>query len=119
MRKKILILILLLVANMTPAISKQLELRAKTTRQKGYLRIPSATRVSADYENGIVTLYITAYTGNVQICIYDSEGNIVESESSFVSGSGTLTVDIDVFEETDYIITVALNDTVYYGRFEA
>lgn len=80
--------------------------------------MPSRMKVSADYEDGVVSVNVVAFTGNVEVCIYDSEGNILGYESAPFTGNGSLTIDINALEGTNCTITVALNGTVYYGQFE-
>ena len=45
------------------------------------MRIPADPQVSADYDSGAATLGISAYTGNVQIYVYDSDTDIYNARS--------------------------------------
>lgn len=107
-----------LVCCFTTAASRPVKLLAKTF-QHTRMRMPSATCVSADYDDGIITLSISAYTGNVQVYVYDSNGNIVAYACSAISGSGTLNINVDYLTEGDYTLSIALDNGTYSGKFQA
>lgn len=117
MKKKVLILMLLLVTNLAPVISRPVMLRARSTFQRGCMRMPSATHISSDFDNGILTLSISAYTGDVQICVYDSDGNLVDNTISSVLSSGMIALNLDSLSEGDYTLTIFLNNAEYSGCF--
>ena len=74
--KKLLILLLLFVT-FIPGYAFGIDIRKEGTVQHGGMRMPSIERVSADYENGIITIAVKGYTGGVQVLVSDSQGNIV------------------------------------------
>lgn len=119
MKKKILILFLLLASGMMPAMSRPIMIRARSTFQHRRLRAPSATRVSADYENGKLTLNVSAYTGNVQIYVSDSQGNVVGYTISSIVNGGAVTLDIGNLKEGYYTLDVVLGNATYVGQFDA
>lgn len=64
--KKLLILLLVLVT-LIPSSASAIDIRKEGTVQHGGTRMPSITRVSADYEDRVVTVGISRYTGNVHL----------------------------------------------------
>lgn len=106
MKKKILILFLLLASGMTPAMSRPIMIRARSTFQHRRLRAPSATRVSADYETGKLTLKVSAYTGNVQVYVSDSQGNVIGYTMASIVNGGIVTLDLGVIEKGSYTLDV-------------
>lgn len=80
--------------------------------------MPSATHISADYDNGIITLNISAYTGNVQVYVYDSNGNVVAYDCTVISGSSTLTIEVGNLTEGEYTLYVVLDNASYNGQVQ-
>lgn len=118
MKKKIIILTLSLVSCLATATSRPIMIRARSTFQHTRMRMPSARHISADYENGIITLNISAYTGNVQVYVYDLDGSIVAYDYTTISGNGSLTINVGNMLEGDYIISVVLDNDTYSGEFQ-
>lgn len=106
MKKKILILFLLLASGISPIISRPIMIRARSTFQHRRMRVPSATRLSADYENGKLTLNVSAYTGNVQVYVSDSQGNVEGYTMASIVNGGIFTLDLGVIEEGSYTLDV-------------
>lgn len=106
MKKKILILLLLLASGISPIISRPIMIRARSTFQHRRMRVPSATRLSADYENGKLTLNVSAYTGNVQVYVSDSQGNVIGYTMASIVNGGIVTLDLGVIEEGSYTLDV-------------
>lgn len=119
MRKTIIVL-LLAVFGISFAYPKYISVKQREFAfQHRRARMPSITKVSADYERGAVTLYVTGYAGSVQIDVRDSNGNIVGTTMTYVSGKGTITLDINAFQGELYYLNIALGNTTYVGQFYA
>lgn len=114
--KKIIALLLMLIT-LSPSQASEINVKRKETMQQGRPRIPSMTRVVADYENGVVTLKITDYTGNVQVYVSDSQGNVIGYTLATVSGKGTVTFGIDTVTSGCYLLNIVLDNATYYGQF--
>ncbi len=116
--KKLLILLLVFVT-FIPGYAFGIDIRKEGTTHHGGMRTPSITRVSADYENGLITVDVKGYTGGVQVYVSDSLGNIVGYTMTSVTNSGVVTLDLGAVEEGNYMLNVALNNTNYVGYFDA
>ena len=81
------------------------------------MRMPSATQVAADYEDRVVTVGISRYTGNVQVYVYDANGIVVGYTVSSISGSGTVTLDTSNLPQGDYTLCIILDNATYSGEF--
>lgn len=119
MKKKILILLMLLASGISPIISRPIMIRARSTFQHRRMRAPSATRVSADYETGKLTLNVSAYTGNVQVYVSDSQGNVVGYTMNSVVNGGSVYLDLGTLDEGGYTLDVVLRNATYVGQFDA
>lgn len=100
-----------------PCAATGIDIRKEGTVQHGGARMPSATKVTADYDNGIVTLNVTGYTGNVQVYVSDSQGNVVGYTMSSVVNRGSVALDLGVLSEGSYYLSIALDNASYYGEF--
>lgn len=119
MRKTILLL-LLAVFGFSFAYPKYISVKQKEFGfQHRRARIPAITKVSADYENGLMTLYVTGYTGSIQVDVSDTNGNIVGTTTAYVSCKGTITLDINAVQGELYSLNIALVNTTYVGQFYA
>lgn len=74
-----------------PISAKRIPLSAKAGFHRGHLRMPSLQRVVADYEDGIMTIDVSGYTGSVKVNISEPNGTIVCQTEEIVSGTGTIT----------------------------
>ena len=77
--KKLLIFLLVLVT-LIPSCASAIDIRKEGTVQQGGMRTPSLTRVSADYENGIITIGVNGYTGGIQVLVSDFQDNNVHGK---------------------------------------
>lgn len=118
MERRILTLVFLFMMCLTPISSKPLKLLARGTFQHGRMRMPVATRVSADYESGLMAINVQNYSGLAQINIYDADGMPVYSSNYTVTGTSTLTLSTENLDEGEYTITISLDNIVYSGDFE-
>lgn len=107
-----------MLITLSPSQASEINVKRKETMQQGRPRIPSMTRVVADYENGVVTLKISDYSGNVQVYVNDSQGNIVGYTLATVSGNGTVTLSIDPVIGRSCFLNIVLDNTTYYGQFD-
>lgn len=118
--KKTIILILLSVFGMSFAYPRHISFKQREYAfQHRRARVPSFTRVSADYEDGKITLDVTGYTGNVQVYVSDSQGNVVEYTMASIVNGGIVTLDLGVIEEGSYTLDVVLGNATYVGQFDA
>lgn len=116
MKKVILFLLMLLV--ISPCQATDINVRRKATTSKGGMRMPSITRVSADYENGLITVGVKGYTGGIQVLVSDSQGNIVSSTMSSITNSGVVSLDLGALAEGNYTLNIVLDSATYYGQFD-
>lgn len=118
--KKTIILILLSVFGMSLAYPRHISFKQREYAfQHRRARVPSMVRVSADYEDGKITLDVTGYTGNVQIYVSDSQGNVVGYTISPIVNGGAVTLDIGNLKEGYYTLDVVLGNATYVGQFDA
>ena len=47
---------------LSPCQANSINVKREATTSKGSMRTPSITRVFADYENGLITVYVKGYT---------------------------------------------------------
>lgn len=95
------------------------DLKREAKFPKSGVRMPSVTRVTADYDAGIITLQVTGYTGSIQVYVYDSNGNVVSYDCSVISGRGAFSINVDNLTEGDYILSIVLDNATYNGEFHA
>lgn len=108
---------LIVVAFSIGLYATNVDLKRDAKFPKSGVRMPSLTRVSADYEDGVVTLKITGYTGNVQVYVSDSQGNVIGYTLAMVSSNGTVTLSIDAVMGENYFLNIVLDNATYYGQF--
>ncbi|SEQ53370.1 protein of unknown function [Segatella baroniae B14] len=117
MKKIILFLLMLLV--ISPCQATGINVKREATTSKGSMRMPSITRVSADYENGLITVDVKGYTGGVQVFVSDPQGNVVGYTISSVTNNGIVTLNLGSLSEGDYTLNIVLDSATYYGQFDA
>lgn len=115
---KKLIALILMFAALTPCNARGINLRIKNSQNQHGARIPASTRLSADYEDGIVTLNITGYTGTVKAYVYDAQGNIVGCTMDSVTNSGVVALNLGLLQNGSYTLFIELCNTAYYGLFD-
>ena len=115
--KKLIVLLLMLVA-FVPCNAIGIDLHEDNFSHHGGARIPASTRLSADYEDGIVTLKITGYIGTVQVYVYDAQGNIVGCTMDSVTNSGVVALNLGLLQNGSYTLFIKLCNTAYYGLFD-
>lgn len=115
--KKILIAILMSLA-ILPSMATQINVRTKATLPRGGARMPSITHVSADYENGFLTVNVQKYLGMVWVYIYDADGSVIGENAANIISDGSVSTDITHLKKGDYTLRVVLSDTIYEGTFK-
>jgi len=78
MKKIFLFLLMSLV--ISPSQASGINVKREATTPKGGMRMPSITRVSADYDDGHITVDVKGYTGGVQVIVSDSQDNNVHGK---------------------------------------
>lgn len=112
---KQIISLLLMLLILSPSQASTINVKRAGTMHQGGARIPSATQVVADYDNGVITVDISRYTGNVQVYVYDADGIVVGYTVSTISGSGTVTLDTSNLPQGDYTLCIILDNDTYSG----
>lgn len=115
MKKIILFLLMLLV--ISPCQATGINVKREATTSKGGMRMPFITQVTADYDDGVVTVDVSRYTGTVQLYVYDANNTIVNYAIATISGSGTVTMSVDNIPEGDYTLYIVLGNATYNGKF--
>lgn len=115
--KQILITILLSLA-LLPSNAASIDVKKAETTHQGGARMPSSTKLTADYENGTLTLNVSRYVGCVQVIIYNNENMPVASLTTTSAGSNTITMSVDYLSYGEYTLYVVLGSVVYIGGFE-
>ena len=94
MMKTKIILVLVFLLSIMPIYSKPISFRMKGAFQRGCPRMPSITKVEADYEGEDIAVNIQKYSGTVWICIYDVDGNLVSSIADTITKNGFITQNV-------------------------
>lgn len=115
MKKIILFLLMLLV--ISPCQATGINVKRGATTSKGGMRMPFITQVTADYDDGVVTVDVSRYTGTVQLYVYEANNTIVNYAIATISGSGTVTMSVDNIPEGDYTLYIVLGNATYNGKF--
>ena len=77
--------------------------------------MPSITQLTADYDDGVVTVDVSRYTGTVQLYVYDANNTIVNYAIATISGSGTVTMNIGDIPKGTYRLCIVLDNATYSG----
>ena len=108
-------LVLLLGLFVGSASSRSVNIRERKHFQQGRMRMPSATQIAADYDDGVVTVDVSRYTGTVQLYVYDANNTIVNYAIATISGSGTVTMNIGDIPKGTYRLCIVLDNATYSG----
>lgn len=114
---KKLFAILLTFVILIPCSASGIDIRKEGTVQHGGMRMPSIKRVSADYENGLITIEVKGYTGGVQVFISDSQGNVIGYTISSIANGGSVSLDLGTLREGSYSLKIVLDNATYDGQF--
>lgn len=115
--KHIISLLLMLLA-LTPCQATNINVKREHTSEHGGMRMPSFQRIGADYENGDITVKVSGYTGNVQVIIYNTNGDIVGNAISFVSDNDDIIMSFGDQGEGEYTLCIVLDNATYSGEFQ-
>lgn len=115
---KNLFILLLVFVTLIPSSASAIDIRKEGTVHQGGMRTPSLTRVSADYEDGLITVGVKGYTGSIQVLVSDSQGNIVSSTISSITNSGVVSLNLGALAEGGYSLNIILDNATYYGQFD-
>lgn len=108
MVKTKIILVLVFLLSIMPIYSKPISFRMKGAFQRGCPRMPSITKVEADYEGEDIAVNIQKYSGTVWICIYDVDGNLVSSIADTITKNGFITQNVANLPTGEYTLCIAL-----------
>ena len=112
---KLAFALLMAALNIVAGFSKPINLKAKTIIQHGCSRVPSATKVEADYETGMVNIKTYHCDGIVCVNIYDEAGNIIRTNIFKAKESNN--VDISNLPIGNYILEIVTENQTYTGFF--
>ena len=108
-------LVLLLGLFVGSASSRSVTRRESKRFQQGRMRMPSATQVTADYDDGVITVDVSRYIGTVQLYVYDANNTVVDCAVATISGSGTVTMNICDMPQGTYRLCIVLDNATYSG----
>lgn len=100
-----------------PCTATSIDIRKEGTIHHGGPRMPSITKVAADYENDVITIEVEGYTGGFQVFVSDVQDNVVCYTMSSIVNSGTITLDIGALAEGSYSLNIVLGNDAYWGQF--
>lgn len=87
----------------------------ESTSSKEECACASATQIAADYDDGVITVDVSRYTGTVQLYVYEANNTIVNYAIATISGSGTVTMNIGDTPQGTYRLCIVLDNATYSG----
>ena len=109
------LMLLTLILTPIPCQSTGIDVKGHETISHGGARMPSITQLTADYDDGVVTVDVSRYTGTVQLYVYDANNTIVNYAIATISGSGTVTMNIGDIPQGTYRLCIVLDNATYSG----
>lgn len=109
-----LVLFLMLVT-FVPCNATSIDIRTEGNVQHGGMRMPSIMRISADYENGLINVGISRYSGSVQVYIYDVNGLVVGYTAATISEEGSVKINVGDLSQGNYSLRIVLDNATYSG----
>lgn len=104
--------------NVSAVFSKPLNLRkTNTTFQHGVARIPTATKIEAEFTEETITVKTYRYFGSVQINVCDRDGNIIKSHTGHTDEHNEFTIDVSNIENGDYLLYIITENGTFMGTF--
>lgn len=116
--KRLLSLLFVLFALM-PCLAMQIDIKMNRKTHIPGPRMPSVMQVSAFYENGVVTVDVSRYYGEVQAFVYDSNGTVIGMAEAMVSGTGSVLCTLDTLPGEECTLSIVLDSVEYIGTFNA
>lgn len=101
----------------SPCQATGINVKREATTSKGGMRMPSATQIAADYDDGVITVDVSRYIGTVQLYVYDANNTVVGYAVDTISGSGTVTMNICDTPQGTYRLCIVLDNATYSGDF--
>ena len=101
----------------SPCQATGINVKREATTSKGGMRMPSATQIAADYDDGVITVDVSRYIGTVQLYVYDANNTVVNYAVATISGSGTVTMNIGDTPQGTYRLCIVLDNATYSGDF--
>ncbi len=101
----------------SPCQATGINVKREATTSKGGMRMPSATQIAADYDDGVITVDVSRYIGTVQLYVYDANNTVVGYAVDTISGSGTVTMNIGGTPQGTYRLCIVLDNATYSGDF--
>ena len=98
-----------------PCNATGIDIMKESTTHHGGMRMPSLTKVAADYDDGVITVDVSRYTGTVQLYVYDANNTVVNYTVATISGSGTVTMNIGDIPQGTYRLCIVLDNATYSG----
>ncbi len=74
--------------------------------------------VTASLEQNQLTVGVNHYIGIVKVYVYGDNGSLMTSSSAAIEGNGLCSLDLSVFENGSYNVTIELGDMIYWGIFD-
>ena len=94
-----------------PCKANQIDIKAKTTTPREGARMPSALRIEASCNAGMVTINIHNYNGVFVVYIYDVSGNILLTEQAEIASHGTIAIDVSCCPQGDNTLGMLVNQS--------
>lgn len=120
MRKKFVLAMLLFVTALNPLFASITDLdveEEKSTQSQGGPRA-SGSSVEASASGDELTVDINRYLGNVQVTVTALDGSSRTSNTYYINGHTSFTMDFTGYNTGSYSISIRLqNGTVYSGSF--
>ena len=115
----LLLLLMLLVPSkmlaMYPCQNKVIPMH----KEKGHLRARTEEpSIVANLQQGMLIVSVSRYFGKTAVYIYDDNGCLVTSMSTFVDGKELYSFDLSIMEKGAYNVVIELGDSIYVGAFE-
>lgn len=101
----------------SPCQATGINVKREATTSKGGMRMPSATQIAADYDDGVITVDVSRYIGTVQLYVYDANNTVVGYAVDTISGSGIVTMNIGDTPQGTYRLCIVLDNATYSGDF--
>lgn len=116
MEKKILTILIVLLAYMTPKMSYAGDIILKVKLPTGGARTEIPV-VSANEDGETLTVNVDKYIGKTFIYIYDETGNIIISDAKYITKSDNDSISLTNIGHGYYSLVIVTYNYSYYGKF--